>query len=104
MSAAVIALPERQPNDDWIAEATYFTLDVFDHENEGRLEIDPFRFKRYVALGWIREIETRPYYLLTTNGEDVYRSFYWEVAKRTGWDSTSDALDWYDDEDDDDED
>lgn len=74
------------PSDDWTVEATYFTCAVFEHEDTGRQEIDDFTYRRYVALGWIRETETRPYYELTTNGEDIYRKFYWSVAKQTGWD------------------
>jgi hypothetical protein len=74
-----------RPSDDWTAEATYFTLDVFDHEDTGRREIDAFRYRRYLALGWIRETETRPYYQLTTNGEKIYWKFYWPVAKQAGW-------------------
>lgn len=85
-SPNAIAFPVRRPADDWTAEATYFTLDVFEHENEGRLEIDPFRYARYRVLGWIRPTVAPPFYELTTNGEDVYRKFYWAVAQRTGWD------------------
>lgn len=66
-------------------EGEQFTRDAFDHEEEGRFEIDSFRFERYLVLGWIREREEFPYYELTVAGEQTYRNFYDAVAPDGDW-------------------
>jgi hypothetical protein len=81
-----------QPRTDRQEESRAFVRDALNHENEGRFEIDAFRFERYVALGWIRAIDAFPYYELTPNGEEVYGRFFWTVTARE-WD-------WFEDDDD----
>lgn len=79
-------------------EGEQFVLDAFDYANEGRFEIDPFSFRRYVVLGWICEIEAFPYYELTPSGETTYWKFFRKVAPKprpVSWEE-----DWGDDDDD----
>jgi hypothetical protein len=61
--------------DDVDAEKRQLARDVARDDDGKREPIDPFRYPRYLALGWIRESDYLPYYELTGNGEviaDVY--------------------------------
>jgi hypothetical protein len=69
-------------------ETEQFTLDVRDSD-EGRKEIDVFRFARYAVLGWIETSEIFPYYVLTPAGQRIYSECYrrWE---RMRWEDYGD--------------
>jgi ADP-ribose pyrophosphatase YjhB (NUDIX family) len=63
-------------SDDFKMEKDQFARDVEPDDDGDRPQIDPFRYRRYLALGWIsdRSDETPPYYSLTANGELIWRS------------------------------
>jgi hypothetical protein len=62
--------------DDVEMEKAQFRRDVAPNDNGDRPKIDPFRYRRYLALGWIsdRSDETPPYYSLTANGDLIWHS------------------------------
>lgn len=91
MSEAVRMLGPESPfsNGAKPGEGEEFARDAFDHEKDGRFEIDPFRFARYIVLGWIRESERFPYYELTVAGETIY-SRERQRMTRAWWDDDDD--------------
>jgi hypothetical protein len=71
--------------DNRAEEEHVFARDTYHHQNEGRFEIDAFRFARYLALGWIRTVDAFPYYELTPNGEEVYWTVIEDGQLNVSW-------------------
>lgn len=67
--------------DDVQEEKRRFARDARRDDNGHRAPIDPFRYRRYQALGWIRENDYPPYYELTSNGELICQWYQeWEES------------------------